>query len=478
MAALLCYVAFRLLPCRRVVALAAIGTWTAVECTLVLLQWGGYAESNHLLFPITGTFRNPGPLGGYLAVGITALAGIAQLLISRHRKAAAAIIAAMLCMVALVLAVSDSRAAWLAAAAGIGYLTITNTSRLAAIRFTTARKCIAATAVAAIIVALYLHKPQSANGRLLIWRVTADMIADSPITGHGSGSYAEEYLYYQARYFARHPSSPLADRAGVVNRPFNELLRAWSEGGIIAVAIALALLGCIDWKTKDTASRTVNAAIAAMATFAMFSYPSYVVHFQVTFAALLACAPHKRQLLSPATRSHRRTKAIIGIAAAMACTVTLCHIQRRTADAHDALQRLFETGDTSGIAQCSDVIANNATQLSALATYSATHLPHDQRAKILTLAATKAPTPDLLCDLAAVYAEEGDYDRAKLTLQTAQHSIPQMIRPRYELCKLMLATGDTVQARQIVKTLLDSNIPIESSAALQMLGEMTRHLNN
>ncbi|MCH8495786.1 MAG: O-antigen ligase family protein [Balneolales bacterium] len=38
-------------------------------------------------------------------------------------------------------------------------------------------------------IALYQLKPDSVNGRLLIWKVTSDMITDHPLTGVGVGQF-------------------------------------------------------------------------------------------------------------------------------------------------------------------------------------------------------------------------------------------------------------------------------------------------
>ncbi|MFA5229064.1 MAG: O-antigen ligase family protein, partial [Candidatus Paceibacterota bacterium] len=54
---------------------------------------------------------------------------------------------------------------------------------------------------------LYRYKPASADGRLLIWRVSADMIADAPLFGHGIDGFSKEYMIYQANYFKENPTS-------------------------------------------------------------------------------------------------------------------------------------------------------------------------------------------------------------------------------------------------------------------------------
>ena len=277
-ALLLCYVVVRLLRCRAVIVLGALMVWTLVEVAVALLQLGSIIESNHLLYGMTGTFGNPGPLGGFVAMGIVVMAG---LMTTMRNKAATATVAALTCLAAVVLVCADSRAGWLATAVGIAYLFGRYIAR-AWRRIPIWGKCVALVVSAGVLVAAYFYKEKSANGRLLIWRTTIDMIADSPLTGHGSGSHAEQYMYYQAKYFEANPESPLADRAGVVDRSFNDLLRVWSEGGLVALLIVVFIMCHIDWRAKRW-QHTVNAAMLSMATFALFSYPSYLLPFQLAF---------------------------------------------------------------------------------------------------------------------------------------------------------------------------------------------------
>ena len=77
-------------------------------------------------------------------------------------------------------------------------------------------------------------------------------------------------------------------------------------------------------------------------------------------------------------------------------------------------------------------------------------------------------TPDLLCDLALEYAKDKDYARAEETLQTAKYMMLRKIRPQYELYRLAVACGDTLQARNIISQC--SSMGVENTSALRMIG--------
>ena len=59
--------------------------------------------------------------------------------------------------------------------------------------------------------ALFQLKATSANGRLFMWKVSALAIAESPIVGHGTGSFVSAYGRAQEGYFANGEYSETED---------------------------------------------------------------------------------------------------------------------------------------------------------------------------------------------------------------------------------------------------------------------------
>ena len=215
------------------------------------------------------------------------------------------------------LIISDSRAGWLAAITGILLLQWQNI-HAAWLKLSLLKKVVVIIIIAALTIALYMHKAQSAEGRLLTWRVTANMIADNPITGHGMGSFPEQYMYYQADYFKRHPNSRFTGCASVVDRSYNDFLRLLSEEGIIgAIILCMMIYGIVVNAKKE--QRTINAALASIAIFSMFSYPSYLTHFQLSFAALLACTCCSKH----PSETGRHALSVAGILMLVFCVCTI-----------------------------------------------------------------------------------------------------------------------------------------------------------
>lgn len=182
-------------------------------------------------FRITGSFDNPAGFAVALCVGFPFTA---PLLRNRHRIVRyLAAIAAMTLILGVILC--GSRAGLLS----IG--TVGMVHGLARIRKPLVRRTMWVV-LPLLLVGLYFLKRESADGRLLVWRCTAEMIARRPLFGHGPGGFAAGYMNTQADYLREHPDSPYAQLADSVQHPFNEYLSVAVHYGLFGL-MALAALG-------------------------------------------------------------------------------------------------------------------------------------------------------------------------------------------------------------------------------------------
>ena len=78
--------------------------------------------------------------------------------------------------------------------------------------------------VSVMLIGLYSLKKDSADGRLLIWRCSLEMIKEKPLLGYGYGGFKANYMNFQAKYFEENPDSNYSMLADNVNRPFNEYI--------------------------------------------------------------------------------------------------------------------------------------------------------------------------------------------------------------------------------------------------------------
>lgn len=123
----------------------------------------------------------------------------------------------------------------------------------------------------------YFLKKDSADGRLLIWKCSWEMVKDAPLFGHGWGGFRANYMDYQANYFKEQPDEDkyemLADN---VSSPFNECLTIIISLGIIGLlGIVILVLFLFKYYDRDhnEDKRYALLSLVAIGVFSMFSYP-------------------------------------------------------------------------------------------------------------------------------------------------------------------------------------------------------------
>ncbi|WP_368122200.1 O-antigen ligase family protein [Bacteroides thetaiotaomicron] len=128
-----------------------------------------------------------------------------------------------------------------------------------------------------LIGGLYQVKKDSADGRLLIWTCSLEMIKDNWLTGYGTGGFEAHYMDYQADYFKQHPNSSYAQLADDVQYPFNEYLKFLINYGLIGFLFILififVLIYCY-YRKPSLDKRIAVLSLMAMSILSFFSYPT------------------------------------------------------------------------------------------------------------------------------------------------------------------------------------------------------------
>ncbi|WP_308760796.1 O-antigen ligase family protein [uncultured Bacteroides sp.] len=299
------------LPCILLALLAGRGRafrtsfCSAVVCVVILLGgvqavWGlrqlyGFTASGHSLYAMTGSFFNPGPYSGYLAMVLPVC--LYQWLTGgkAKRRVAGGVMLLILC----VLPAGMSRSAWLAA--GVSCLWVYGCYAGWGIRFRLLWIChwqrVAMAVVGGLCLLalggwlLFALKPDSARGRLFMWKMACSAIAEKPFTGHGIGSFAAAYGDEQEHYFAAGDYALWEERvAGSPEYAFNEYLQAAVELGIpLAFCLLAVIIACLCVGIRKGRYGICGAVLSLM-VFSFSSYPLQLPAFVVTFAGLLlAC---------------------------------------------------------------------------------------------------------------------------------------------------------------------------------------------
>lgn len=237
------------------------------EAVLGISQVLGYSVSHHHLFALTGTLSNPGPYGGLMAVILSVTAVQAW----RERSPLIPFLAAMGCL--LVLPASMSRAAWLACGVSLGIWSFRELGFREWLTEHRPAAWLGVLALAAILVAVFCLKPESALGRFHIWHMDALAIAREPLTGWGAGKRAYAFGEVQAQFFSKEQRPMrIISLACCPEESFNEYLSLAVELGIPVLAAVLLLLAFSLRRLSANDSPFFYGLVAWM-VFAFFSYP-------------------------------------------------------------------------------------------------------------------------------------------------------------------------------------------------------------
>ena len=255
-----------------------------VEAVWGLLQVYGYEPSNHSLYALTGSFYNPGPYSGFLAMCLPL--ALHEWLEGRRIWKHLALVALVLMLV--VLPSGMSRSAWLAALMASGYVWAMHYPKAIARYW----KAFLAGGLLFILLGIgaYHWKKDSADGRLLMWKIA---FTEVPATiGVGWENVAGAYGEAQERYFRQGKGTPQEERvAGAPEYVFNEYLQVGIAWGVpVASAIEIMIIVLFSWGHRSR-QYGVCGGLFSLAVFAFSSYPFQFLEFILAFLALLvACA--------------------------------------------------------------------------------------------------------------------------------------------------------------------------------------------
>ena len=158
------------------------------ECGVGLLQICGIYSSRHARFILTGSFDNPGPYGGLIAI-LLAVLGVFVMQNKSGGKwsiKALVILSSVSCALCIiVLPATMSRAAWLALGVTALVFGLKELSLADWIRMHKAVATIATITMLIVMTGVFFMKKDSAIGRLHIWHMELKAIAEKPLTGHG-----------------------------------------------------------------------------------------------------------------------------------------------------------------------------------------------------------------------------------------------------------------------------------------------------
>lgn len=276
-------------------------SWGLLFLGIVEAIWGmrqlyGFTVSGHSRYVMTGSFFNPGPYAGYLAMILPICLHHYMRVLNEWKGESKALkiekmVAAMAGILILcVLPATMSRSAWIAALISCTWVAYMNRSeckrRILWQKYKKQYFCcglLSLFIILAVVVGLFLLKPDSALGRLFMWKIALNAIISHPC-GYLQG-FAYAFGQAQENYFSQGGYTVWEERvAGSPEYAFNEYLELAITKGVFILVIILVFI-IVNWWLGCKQRR--YGICGAIFSLLVFSFSSYLCIFQLLLITLI-----------------------------------------------------------------------------------------------------------------------------------------------------------------------------------------------
>ena len=468
-----------------------------------LIGYSGY-------FRVVGTFYNPNQYAAFMSPSVPI--GLA-LCLSEEKPFLKRLALIMVLSVVFILPVTFMRSSWLGVTVGVGtFALLKYRERIG--KYFHGRTFEILTASVSLVVLLtgmvfilYKLRPSSADARILVWRVTKEMIMDRPILGVGYGNYGVRYMAYQAKFFESPENvKNYAMVAGNMKFADNDFVQIFAELGMVGILIFLLLI-CYAYfssykklhsgELSQTSETFVIGGVGSMTTFLVISFFSFPLHiaptaviFFYTLAIMSAAADRSapsavlrtsiinsgKNIQKPEWKHWVSRFASVIIVAIM--ILVSWDIPQRISSykAWDDAFTLSLNGDYDDAISLYESVYpslndNGKFHFMLGGTYVS---DGKYREGIDELEKSKSNynDPEIYIALGTAYEKLGDYNRAIINYEIASRMMPHWMYPHYLMAKVYYSTHDMEQAKIEVGTVINMPIKVESQAVDEMKSEM------
>lgn len=421
----------------------------AMEALHGLGQIAGIYPSNHSLFVLTGTFYNPGPYSGYLAAVLPI--ALHRMLVSNGKKDPLSVVQYYFSMCVLlpiccVLPAGMSRAAWFASMISCGYVVL-RAYRVKVKSFVSKhRYAISGVLIVGALLAssAYFMKRDSADGRLLIWKITSQAIASSPLGEENGRTFSAIYGDAQERYFTNcEYSESEAWVAGTPDFAFNEFLQIAVEHGIwVSVLFVTVLLVLLKIAGSRKHLAGMGGCLVSLMVFACFSYPLHIPAIVSVWLLTLMVLCGEGLIMIKRKRNAVAVLLPVVVAGLTASMNMYGIYSERTRAVREwmPVRVLYHSGTFNAAAEEYGKLYDKMSWHKDFcfeygrALYNSGS--YGKAEEVLLKAMTVSGDPMILNVLGRNAQENGEYKKAEKYLLRSTHRLPERIYPHYLLVKL------------------------------------------
>lgn len=469
------------------------------ESGLGFLQLIGIRKTNHFLNICTGSFNNPGPYGGVLAVCISLILSFRA---KKEIKQFNTLLNAFDCatfyislLAIIVLLATLSRSAIVGLCFSLSFLVFgTEVFRDKAKIIIKRHLWCCLVFVTILSSGLYFLKKPSADGRLFMDKICVNSMLKNGLKGAGFGYFGGVYGENQHDYFKRQIFQNGKDvfdwtslnehERIIVDCPdyaFNEYLSIGVEAGPFVLFLFIGII--ISTIIYSYKSDTIWCyGLITLAVFALFSYPLHVWQFQIMIPVLLAASisgKEKRNNYRKITDVSILIIALITLSIATIIMVPEIEKYRKAEDEWRKIERWHEKECYEYVVEKCDILTpyyNRDPRFLFVYGQSLNKMgKYEKSDSILTLGANISSDPMFWNVMGNNSLAMAHYREAEECYKRAFYMVPNRLYPLNLLAKLYYTEGDTARFLDMADK-VESFIPKVESARTEQLREEIRAL--
>ncbi|HAO09422.1 MAG TPA: hypothetical protein DCQ50_21120 [Chryseobacterium sp.] len=343
---------------------------------------------------------------------------------------------------------------------------------------------------------LYKAKQASADGRQLIWKISASMISQKPIVGLGYGMFEREYNIKQAHYFAsKGASENEIANASFVYMAYNEFLQNFVEGGMMGFVLFTTFLMSLlvrmnRYVNEDKPGQNRNvytvAAHAAIAGFAVMSLINFTVQaipamaIFIIYAAVVCSFDKSYQKKIFAFEWLKTSLCSIFLLGALFILFSQIPLASAYAKTNNAISQSNENDNTNRVEALKSLqgkIQTSDFYYTALGKVLYKEKLYAEALKMFKQSAQFSSSPSIQMQICNCYCKLKQFDSAIYTLKFISNMAPNRLTPKYGMMKIYQQISDSSNAQKMAHELVTMQPKGPSPKAIFYKQEAQNYLN-
>ena len=429
-------------------------------------------DSRHYLFPMTGSFLNPGPYSIFLSMGL-----VMSCQMKKEYLSGKGILSSMMSYLPVVflilLPTTWSRAALLSAAICLGVIYWDKWKRW---------KWQVAFVIVFIMIGLYFMKKGSADGRSIIYMISLLNILQHPLIGSGINSFRHQYAEGMATFSSQHPTFDFLS-ADVTSNAYNCLLQIGVEQVLIGMGLSVVFIAMLFIKLNKR-GKILGMGLLCLLIFSMFSYPFEQLPYQIIFVMIAAYVATDVAGCVLSTKWHIFCRCYLAPAALCSAVILFSifihkQIRERVRAGSDyrMMAGVSHAAFIDDYYELLPLMASNEHFLFDFAKMLASDGRYNDSNAILRLGILVSNDPMFYVIQGNNYLKMELYHEAERTYQKAFNIMPNRIYPLYRLMLLYKEKNDITRMKDMAHKIASFKVKVVSPATKEIQEKAKQVLN-